>query len=321
MRAKKAVVVGELNVDLIFAGNGITPEPNREKLVDDFRLALGSSSAITAAGLAGLGCEVEFVSVVGNDDFGAYCLRELNRLGVSTAHVRVEDGRRTGVTLSLSDSGDRSLLTYMGTIDAVTPDIVPVDLFRGASHVHFGSYYLQESMRPHWAELFRHAKRLGLTTSFDCGWDPRETWDRARLKELLAWTDWFIPSEEEALQVFEADSIRALADRLPDKRGGIVVKRGAAGSITVDPAGNVTAMASFPVVPIDTTGAGDSFNAGWIVAMLEGRDTEDALRFANACGAVSTLAIGGAGSLTVEGLHESWPELQTPQGNPGQPER
>jgi sugar/nucleoside kinase (ribokinase family) len=108
---------------------------------------------------------------------------ELNRLGVGTEHVTADPLSRTGATLSLTDGRDRSLLTYMGTIDAVTPAAIP-----------------------------------------------------------------------------------------------------------------------------DTTGAGDSFNAGWIAAMLEGRSYVEALKFANACGALSTLSIGGAGTLNLEGLVRFWPE-------------
>lgn len=302
MNKSKVVVVGELNVDLIFAGRDIRPEPNREKLVDDFRLALGSSSAITAAGLAGLGLEVEFVSIVGDDEFGRFCLSELARLGVGVRHVTVDPGSRTGATLSLTDGSDRSLLTYMGTIASVVPELIPDEAFEGASHVHFGSFYLQERMRPHWSGLFRKAKEAGRTTSFDVGWDPREDWDRKRLKELLAWTDWFLPSEEEVLTIFEVPDVAGLPARLPEPRGLVVVKRGASGAAAFGADGSAAEGRPFSVKPVDTTGAGDSFNAGWIAAKLEGKDTVEALTFANACGALSTLSVGGAGTLDRERL-------------------
>lgn len=302
MPAKKIIVIGELNVDLIFADKDIRPEPNREKLVREFRLALGSSSAITAAGLAGLGYDVAFVSIVGDDEFGAYCRKELVRLGVDAAHVLVDGSRRTGATLSISDGSDRSLLTYMGTIADVTPELVPEELLRDAAHVHFGSYFLQDGMRPHWAELFKRARQSSLTTSFDVGWDPEEQWDRERLAALLAWTDWFMPSEEEALRIFEAEDIAKLAASLPTSRGAVAVKRGGEGAALFLPDGRVVEGLPYSVEPLDTTGAGDNFNAGFIAAMLEGRSDADALRFANACGALSTLAIGGAGTVTREGV-------------------
>ncbi|REE78593.1 sugar/nucleoside kinase (ribokinase family) [Paenibacillus taihuensis] len=305
---KKVIVVGELNVDLIFADSNIVPEPNREKLVRDFRLALGSSSAIAAAGLAGLGLEVAFVSIVGDDEFGHFCLRELARLGVDVSHVVVDSSVRTGVTLSLTDERDRSLLTFMGSIGSVTPSMIPEKLFREASHVHFGSYFLQDAMRPHWLELFKLAKACGMTTSFDAGWDPAEHWDRERLAALLAYADWFIPSEEEALQIFEAGSVEELPTRLPAGRGAVIVKCGSAGSAGVYADGRVVYSPPFTVQPVDTTGAGDSFNAGFIAAKLRGESDREALEYANACGALSTLAIGGAGTVTLDGVARFWPE-------------
>ncbi|WP_240548081.1 carbohydrate kinase family protein [Paenibacillus lignilyticus] len=306
--AGKVVVIGELNVDLIFADSDIRPEPNREKLIRDFRLALGSSSAITAAGLAGLGVDVSFVSIVGEDEFGRFCVKELARLGVDVTHVVMDGNVRTGVTLSLSDGRDRSLLTYMGAIGAVSPEMIPNELFCGAAHVHFGSYFLQNQMRLHWTEMFKQAKSYGLTTSFDSGWDPTENWDRERVRSLLALTDWFIPSDEEAMRIFEVDTVEGLPACLPEVRGAVVVKCGSKGALAVYPDGLVEFAPSFSVNPVDTTGAGDSFNAGFITAKLEGKTDSGALTFANACGALSTLAIGGAGTVSREGLLKLWPK-------------
>ncbi|MCL6594091.1 MAG: gamma-glutamyltransferase, partial [Alicyclobacillus sp.] len=92
-----------------------------------------------------------------------------------------------------------------------------------------------------------------------------------------------------------------------ERRGHVIVKRGAAGAVAFDPAGGVTQGSPFRVEPVDTTGAGDSFNAGWIAARLSGRNEAEALTFANACGALSTLGIGGAGNLTLDKLRRFWP--------------
>ncbi len=94
---KRVFVLGELNVDLIFTGDDVTLEANREKLVDDFNQVLGSSSAITASVLAGLGYEVYFVGVVGKDPFGEFCIKELAAKGVRTDYVTVDSELKTGV--------------------------------------------------------------------------------------------------------------------------------------------------------------------------------------------------------------------------------
>ena len=288
-------MIGELNVDIIARGENIAPEWNREKIIDSCDLVMGSSSAITACVLAAMGADVRFVSVVGDDDFGNFLVRELKRMNVGTEHVQVVSGLRTGCTISLSSSKDRALLTVMGTIGDVEPRHIPQELWQQAAHIHFGSYYLQHQMRPHWASIFELAKSLGISTSFDAGWDPAEDWDSERLKELLQHATFFLPSEDEILAIQGAADLREAFAKLPALRGTVAVKRGREGSVILQPDGTSVVGTSFAVEPIDTTGAGDSFNAGMIYGHLTGLRGEALLRFANACGALAVLRIGGAG--------------------------
>lgn len=297
------VIVGELNVDVIVTGSDVMPEWNREKIVDGFRVVLGSSSAITACALASLGADVRFVSVVGDDDFGTFCVSELKRMGVDTEHVVRLPGVQTGVTMSFSTPSDRGLLTYPGSIPLVGPDHIPESLLKEANHLHFGSYYLQDAMRPHWPQLFQRAQRRGVSTSFDTGWDVRNAWDREGICALLAHTDLFIPSEEEILHIFEAASLGQAFAKIPPTTGRIAVKQGSKGASLREPDGSVILAEPYRVSPVDTTGAGDCFNAGIIYGYLHGKTAKPLLRYANACGALSTLSVGGTGSLpTAEGV-------------------
>ncbi|KFM94327.1 PfkB domain-containing protein [Paenibacillus macerans] len=298
------VVAGELNVDIIVSGGDVMPEWNREKMVDGFEVVLGSSSAITACALASLGADVRFVSVVGDDDFGVFCTGELRRMGVNTEHVTRLPGVKTGVTLSFSTPADRGLLTYAGSIPLLTPEHIPDTLLRQARHLHFGSYYLQDGMRAHWLELFARLRADGTSTSFDTGWDVANRWDRDGIGALLAETDLFIPSEDELLHIFPADRVASvLESELPPVAGMVAVKQGSRGASLRRPDGSVISAGPYAVTPVDTTGAGDCFNAGIIYGYLLGRRGEELLRFANACGALSTLGLGGTGSLpTVEAV-------------------
>lgn len=294
---KTVFVLGELNVDLIATAGDITPEFNREKLLDTFDVALGSSSAITACALAGLGLEVIFVGVVGDDQFGRFVLEQLRLRGVDTGYIRVDPALKTGVTLSLSNARDRALLTYMGSIPCLRREHLPKELPDRADHIHFGSYYLQEGMRGHWPELFAEARSRGATTSFDTGWDPHERWHRDEIAELLRHTDWFIPSEDEVKQIIGSDCLDDIPAKLPAGHGRIAVKRGAAGSLYLDRDGTKYEAPAYPVRPVDTTGAGDSFNAGLIYGFLTDLRGRELLDFANACGALATLRLGGASSV------------------------
>jgi len=293
------VVIGELNVDMIVSGTDVMPEWNREKLVDSFELALGSSSAITACALAGLGCEVQMISVVGADQFGDYCLEQLRSKGVRTDYIRRDPNVQTGVTVSLSTPKDRGLLTYMGSINAVTPEHIPADLLTQARHVHFGSFYLQDGMRAHWSGIFRFVREHGATTSFDTGWDVRNEWHREQIHALIPDTDLFIPSEDELLRIYDIAALDQVWSLLPDNRQGVAVKRGARGAVwSSGPSEELLAVNAFDIVPVDTTGAGDSFNAGLIYGYLAGKRGEELLLFANACGALATQAIGGVGRVS-----------------------
>lgn len=204
------------------------------------------------------------------------------------------DKEKTGITFSLSTPDDRSLLTYKGTIPLVVPGIIPVEaLLKEADHLHFGSFYLQENMKGHWLELFRQAKANGITTSFDTGYDPEESWDREIISSLLAYTDYFVPSATELEHIFGTADPDRLPAELPVQRGFVTVKQGSKGASLLDSSGRWRHSAAFRVQPVDTTGAGDSFNAGFLYASLNGETPGQCLRFASACGALATLRIGG----------------------------
>ncbi|TBL76487.1 carbohydrate kinase family protein [Paenibacillus thalictri] len=293
---KTVYVIGELNVDLIFSGDDIVPEPDKEKLVEQFELTLGSSSAITACRLAQLGLDVRFVSIVGCDPFGDYCVERLNHFGVSTKHIVRTKSKKTGVTVSLSDANDRALLTFLGTIAMVDQEIVPLaEILDEADHVHFGSYFLQREMREHWYALFQAAKDHGVSTSFDVGWDPSETWDHESIGRLTEVADLFMPNETELTHLYRTSDLERLSSLLPHSHGMVAVKRGKRGASLLTPDQGQIHADPFPVKPLDTTGAGDSFNAGLIFAFLNDFTLLEMLRFANVCGAISTEALGGTG--------------------------
>lgn len=291
----KICIVGELNVDFIVRGEDLTPQWNTEKIIDSCQLALGSSSAITACILAGLGAEVRFVSIIGDDEFGRFSLRELERMNVNTEYVIVREELQTGCTVSLSTAQDRALLTAMGTIGDVRPEHVPQACWNDAHHLHFGSYFLQHGMRPHWHQLFAEAQAAGLSTSFDLGWDPAGHWHSEAIQELLKSTTLFMPSEVELMHMMDSSSLDQALAGLPQERGIVAVKRGSKGALMSE-GDTLLEVPPFNVKPVDTTGAGDSFNAGMIFGWQEGYRGEELLTFANACGAMAVTRVGGTGT-------------------------
>lgn len=284
-------MIGELNVDAVASGLAGPPRMGAEIIATDFQLTLGSASAIFACGVAKLGHPVTFISKVGADDFGDFCLAALESEGVPAERVGRDPRVKTGVTLALSTRRDRALVTYLGAIASLRYEEVEMSLLRGQRHLHLTSYFLQTALRPSFARIFREAREMGLSTSFDPNSDPDQAWGES-LWEVLAHTDILFLNQTEALELTRTrrapDALVRLARRVPC----VVIKLGRRGAIAISD-GETAAAPGFSVAAVDTTGAGDSFAAGFVSAFLRRRPLADCLRTANACGALSTLKPGG----------------------------
>jgi len=290
---KRILVIGELNVDMIVSGLDAFPALGQEILADVLRIVMGSSSAICAAGLARLGIRVDFLGKVGIDYYGDFIVDELRRLGVGTQHLIRDDVVRTGITIALAYPQDRALITYLGCISHLHAADIKPSVFKGYDHMHVGSYFLQRGLQPGLSDLFDQARRARLTVSLDTGWDPEERWGDGDLLDLLNKVDIFFPNTEEAQAIARVDDTEEALRELGKRAGLVVVKRGPAGAMALQ-SGQILHSPGFQVNSVDTTGAGDSFNAGFLFAyVVQQRPLEEALRFANACGALSTTGYGG----------------------------
>ncbi len=306
---KRVLVAGEINVDLILQGYRAFPTPGKEVLVDDFVMTLGSASAICAVGIARLGTPVAFAGKVGADVWGRYCVDSMAAAGIDMSLVVGDPDLKTGVTVSITSTRDRALVSYLGSIMALRGPDVTDAMLRDFDHLHVSSYFLQENLRPTVHALFARAKALGLSTSLDPGFDPSETWGRDLVDTLRA-VDLFFPNEVELKGITGGASIPEGLKALENGHTRVVAKLGAQGCLTKDGDRFLEAKA-FPVEPVDTTGAGDSFDAGFIHAWLQGRPLLECLRWGSACGSLSTRALGGTGrqadSAEVERLLDSAP--------------
>lgn len=290
---KRMLVVGEINADLVMAGLPTLPVLGRELVGDAFHIVLGGSSSITAARLAALGAPVDFFGIVGDDDLGRFAVRELQNFGVGTDYIRTVEAT-TGVTIALTYSHDRALLTYPGTIASFDGTGLTPELLARYQHIHVGSFYLQTALQPHLPALLALAHEQGVTTSLDVGWDPTEGWAaNPFLWPTLARTDYFFPNEEEA-QALSSDGA-GLTELAQQVHGLLVVKQGADGATAYDSEGERASTPAFAVEVVDTTGAGDAFNAGFLyTTCIDSASLPDALRFAVACGAQAVTQVGGA---------------------------
>jgi len=296
---KRILVAGEINVDLVFKGCRTLPEPGHEVLADDFVTTPGSSSMICAMGLARLGDPVAFHGLLGADAWGEYCLDALRGAGIDVATLSPDPALRTGVTVSLSTPQDRALVTFAGAIGALRASDITADMLARADHLHVSSYYLQRALRPDCRALFARARAAGLGTSLDPGFDPGRHWG-SELVDVLREVDVFLPNEEELLAITGTHDIAAALRALDNGHTRTVVKRGRDGCATLHE-GRLLEIPAFAVDALDSTGAGDSFDAGFLHAWLRGMPLRECMRWGSACGSLSTRAVGGTpGQATVD---------------------
>lgn len=286
------LVIGEINPDLILRGPDVAPVFGQaEKLVEEATLTIGSSSAIMACGAARLGLRVAFCGLVGDDFFGRFMLDALRARGIDTSACVVDDrGRPTGISVILAQTGgDRAILTHPGNIGDLTIEQIDRSLLARARHLHVGSCFLLDGLRPNLAGLFRDARALGLTSSLDPNFDPSGEW---QLGEILDHCDVFMPNATEALAISGAPNLEAALDELSRRAGSVAVKLGEEGAMARRGRQAVRAR-PLAVEVVDTVGAGDSFDAGFIYGFLSDRSLEESLRLGVACGSLSTTAAGG----------------------------
>jgi sugar/nucleoside kinase (ribokinase family) len=287
----RVLVIGEINVDLILGGCEKFPSYGTEVLAKDGFLTLGSASAITAVGLARLGTPVSFLGKVGVDPNGAVCLNAMESAGVDITRVERNKNVQTGITVSIVGSDDRALVTFPGSIAALKGGDVSDQLLEQFGHLHVSSYFLQSNLTPALPNIFKRAQTLGLTVSVDPGFDPAEEWDTGLL-EALVYVDLFFPNEIELSGLTGMLTPGEAVRTLDNGRTIVVAKLGRSGCLVRNDGVSI-AEPAIEVSPVDSTGAGDSFNAGFLNAWLEGEPVRECMRSGNICGGLATRRAGG----------------------------
>lgn len=297
------VVLGDLVPDVIVACADAPRFGQVEQVVEHAHLTLGGSGSITAAALAAQGVRVGLCAATGADPLGGLVRDLVAGFGVDVLPVPPRRDDATGMTVVLTrPDGDRALLTSLGALATLDGgDLSGVaDVLQSARHVHVSSYYLQRRLQPHLPALLQAARERGATTSVDPGWDPDETW--AGISAVLPHLTYLLPNAAEAARIAAAiggvplpdarRAARALATHGPT----VVLKAGADGGVLVT-ADDEIQVAAQHVPIVDTTGAGDNFDAGFLAAVLDGEQPRAALARGVACGSIAVGGRGGTGRL------------------------
>jgi sugar/nucleoside kinase (ribokinase family) len=295
-------IVGELNPDLILYGAPRELPEEREILATGFTLTLGSSSAILAHNLSLLGSKVTFSSRIGCDAMGEMCCQRLRQAGVEVDRViRSTSGSNTGITLILPLTTTRRILTYPGAMFEMGIEDLDLDYLATARHFHLSSLFLHRKLSPDIPGLFKEMKRRGLTTSLDTNDDPEGKWGGV-LEEVLSLVDLLLCTEDELAKIAK---VEAAAEHVAAKVPLLVVKRGARGA-SAYMEGHRIDVPSLRVEVIDSVGAGDTFDAGFLHQWVRKANLETCLAYGNLTGGLSVTRSGGTEAFSDSAYRQSF---------------
>ena len=282
-------VVGSFVIDLVFKVKR-RPGPGETMLADDFGMFLGGKGFNQAVGARRLGADVSMVGRVGKDQFGDMFLAKLAQEGIDSSHVTRDPESGTAIASPIIDaSGQNSIIAAPRANMCVTPDDVSAAEEQiAAADVLMLQFEIPVAASRTAAEIARHHDTLVLL-------DPAPV--EHGFERFAAPMDYIVPNETEAhMLTGRMTPEEAGAVLLPETRHGVIISLGEQGAMAVDRA----ALHRFPahkVKVVDTTGAGDAFRAGLAVKIAEGSSLNEAVRFANACGALACTIMGAEPSM------------------------
>lgn len=272
---------GRIYCDLVFTGLDGAPEPGREVFADALKICAGGGAYITSAYLAALGEAVGLIGMLPAAPFGTVVGEEMQQNNVQS-FCEETHGQDAQLTAALVTDKDRAFVTRR------VGDAVPqsqIDALPDARHLHIGE--LTTALEH--PDLLRAAQARGMTISLDCSWDG-QVLARPDLAEIISLVDLFLPNEA------EAEALETYCTHV-QPRLATIIKRGPNGASCLRTGREPVHASGHDVQVVDTTGAGDAFNAGFLSAWLAGQSMEMALALGNACGATAVARVGGAGAL------------------------
>ena len=278
----KLICAGEAFEDLIFVGLSRLPELGEEIKTDRFESTIGGGAVITAVKAARLGMNTTLISALSDNAAARLKSERVKVTNLRKAH------EPHAITAALSTGHDRAFVTYNGVNTRLEGRLARVVSKLKATHIHFCFY-------PHdcgyWKRAIDKLRKRDITTSWDFGWNEPLANDRG-LVDLIDALDFVFVNEHEARLYTGEHTIEASIRHWRQRKAITIIKIGEEGAVWIAPDKDLH-VAAPKVTVVDTTGAGDSFNAGFLVAWMHGKSPERCLHAGNKAGAHSTRQAGG----------------------------
>ncbi|HOM71032.1 MAG TPA: carbohydrate kinase family protein [Armatimonadota bacterium] len=289
--------VGQIVADIVVRPVDQLPHCGQADPVEELKLVAGGCAASTACVLAKLGVETSIAGMVGRDSFGDIALSDVASCGVNISGV-VRDAvvPTSAVIVIVRSDGERSFLYREGGNERLESDMISDEVISKAKYVHIGGGMKLSSLNM--AEFLSRARRFGCITTLDTDWDVSGKWMSA-LESSLSKVDYLLTNEEEGSKLTGVeDPIEIGRKLLSAGPKAVIVKRGPLGAVAVTDE-RIEEFPAFEVQVVDTTCAGDSFAAGFLVGLSQGWDIAKSVRLANATGALCTTQISHRGIVSL----------------------
>ncbi|MDF1558354.1 MAG: carbohydrate kinase family protein [ANME-2 cluster archaeon] len=289
-KTPQVIGFGALNLDKIFYVDRIV-KPDEEGFISSVENHPGGSGANTMVGLSRLGIEVGYIGKVANDEAGKLLQDDLASEGVNTSGVAASSGRSGACLIMVDGRGDRGILVDPGVNDTITAADIDLEMINNVDLVHFTSFVCRGS-----DTSFETQKQVATCTNADLSLDPGTLYAERgmeALMEFISQSRVVLPSDHELKLMTGCLDVSDGADMLIDAGAKwVAVKMGSRGCYVTDGTSGIHIPAQ-NVKVVDTTGAGDAFNAGFLFGMLEEEDIETCGKIGNI---VASISIGQRGA-------------------------
>lgn len=292
------IVMGDINVDVAFTIPSY-PLPGTEAIATSVQMHTGGSAVNTAIALAKMDMDVGFIGRVGSDPLAKQVLEDLMATGVDCSAVQVDPTVSTGlIFIAVTVDGERTMFGARGANSFTQATDIDPDYFKDCRWVHLSSYsFLAHHQYETILTVLDIAENSPHTrVSLDIGTEPAIR-ARSQIISILPRLDVILPNEQEVALLANGYSVDDSVSYLLNGQGAsaIITKRGTKGCLLAV-GDKRTSIPSFRVKAKDTTGAGDSFNAGVVLGRLVGLSWESSAALGNALGGLVTMYEGAGAS-------------------------
>lgn len=273
------------------------PEKGKLMPVNQLSLHTGGCAANTAMDLTKIGISASIIGKVGKDGFGDFLVNALKNSGVNTDGLAAKDGINTSASVVLSASnGERTFLHCYGSNADLTYEDIDFNIIKNSKILFIaGTNLMPKFDGVPCSKVLKKAKDMGVYTALDTAWDATGRWMDI-VEPSLPYLDLFIPSYDEAKMIAGKEEPEEIADVLLSKGVKLaVIKLGKDGCFIKNIDGEKYTIPTYSdIIVIDTTGAGDSFAAGFITGLVKGWDLCKCGKFANAVGTHCVMEVGSS---------------------------